>query len=268
LLTNTLTMFRVACLLSLLFCTAIAFAQKAKNQNVQREYIALTIYHAADTQQLGTIHQYLQQVMLPVLEKNRITKTGVFTAVDNDTATNKRIYVFTPFASLAQWEQVNNAMRNHHANTAAGDAYSQAPYNQPPYTRYETVLMQAFSGMPQVKAPSLKGNRAERVYELRSYESATEALHLNKVAMFNEGELQLFERLGFNAVFYGQVVAGSRMPNLMYMTSFENKAARDEHWKTFGNHPDWKAMSSRPEYQNNMNHMDIVFLTPTAYSRL
>jgi hypothetical protein len=262
-------MLRIACLFTLLFSASIAFAQNTKTKNQsQREYIALRVYHAADTQQLRAIDQYLQYVMLPALEKSGVNKVGIFTAIGNDTATDKRIYVLMPFRSLEQWEQANSSISNYHAPTEAGNAYSNAPHNQPPYTRYETVLLHAFSGMPQVKAPSLNGNRTDRVYELRSYESATEALHQNKVDMFNNGEIKLFDRLGFNAVFYGQVVAGGHMPNLMYMTSFDNKASREEHWKTFGNHPDWKAMSSNPKYQNNMNHMDVVFLTPTAYSRL
>jgi hypothetical protein len=33
-------------------------------------------------------------------------------------------------------------------------------------------------------------------------------------------------------VFYAEVLSGLRMPNLMYMTSFENKEDRDAHWKT------------------------------------
>jgi hypothetical protein len=86
--------------------------------------------------------------------------------------------------------------------------------------------------------------------------------------MFNQGEVELFDRLGFNAVFYGQVIAGSRMPNLMYMTTFENRTVRDEHWKTFGSDPEWKKMSSDPKYQNNVSKIDIIYLRPTAYSKL
>lgn len=86
--------------------------------------------------------------------------------------------------------------------------------------------------------------------------------------MFNSGEVDLFERLGFNAVFYGQVIAGCRMPNLMYMTSFDNKASRDEHWKAFGSDPVWKSMSSDPQYQNNVSRNDIVFLAPLEFSKL
>lgn len=85
--------------------------------------------------------------------------------------------------------------------------------------------------------------------------------------MFNQGdEIGLFKKLNFNAIFYSEVIAGSRMPNLMYMTSFENKADRDEHWKTFGNDPYWKKLSAEPEYQNNVSHIDMTFLYAADYS--
>ena len=41
------------------------------------------------------------------------------------------------------------------------------------------------------------------------------------------GEIILFDRLDFNAVFYGEVISGSKMPNLMYMTTFDNQESRD-----------------------------------------
>ena len=112
-----------------------------------------------------------------------------------------------------------------------------------------------------------KAAKNERVYELRSYESATEKIFQNKVHMFNEGdEIGLFKRLNFNAIFYAEVVAGSKMPNLMYMTSFENMADRDAHWKSFGSDPVWKKLSAMSEYKNNVSHIDIMFLRPTDYS--
>jgi len=56
------------------------------------------------------------------------------------------------------------------------------------------------------------------------------------------------------------------MPNLMYMTSFENRADRDAHWKVFSSDSAWKKLSAMPEYQNNVSHIDISFLYPTDYS--
>jgi NIPSNAP len=64
------------------------------------------------------------------------------------------------------------------------------------------------------------------------------------------------------------VVFGSHMPNLMYMTSFDNMAAREAHWKSFGNDPEWKKLSALPEYQDNVSHINIEFLHATAYSDL
>jgi len=58
------------------------------------------------------------------------------------------------------------------------------------------------------------------------------------------------------------------MPNLMYMTSFDNKTSRDDHWRMFGNDPDWKTMSAKPEYQHNVSKITITFLRPTNYSKL
>jgi thioesterase domain-containing protein len=85
--------------------------------------------------------------------------------------------------------------------------------------------------------------------------------------MFNVGdEINLFKRLGFNAVFYGEVIAGSHMPNLMYMTTFNNKEDRDKHWDAFGKDAYWKELVAKPEYQHNVSHADIIFLRPVEYS--
>jgi NIPSNAP len=131
----------------------------------------------------------------------------------------------------------------------------------------ENILTKAFSLAPFLNLPALTGPRSERVYELRSYESATEKIHQNKVKMFNEGgEIALFKQLNFNAVFYSSVISGSRMPNLMYMTSFENKADRDAHWKSFGSSPEWKKLSALPEYQNNVSKNEQIFLRATEFS--
>ncbi|RYG43215.1 MAG: NIPSNAP family containing protein, partial [Chitinophagaceae bacterium] len=113
----------------------------------------------------------------------------------------------------------------------------------------------------------LKSDKKDRVYELRSYESATEKIFANKVQMFNDGnEVGIFQRLGFNAIFYGEVLAGSKMPNLMYMTSFENMDDRNNHWKAFSADAEWKKLSALPEYQQNVSHIDIVLMNPATYS--
>ena len=128
-------------------------------------------------------------------------------------------------------------------------------------------ILEGFRFSPTLTPPALSNSIAEKVYELRSYESASEKKYWKKVEMFNEGgEIPLFARLGFNAVFYAEVISGPSMPNLMYMTSFENMTSREEHWKSFSNDPEWKKLSSMKEYEKTVSKNTITFLKATSYS--
>lgn len=232
-----------------------------------RTYYQLTVYSYATEAQEQVIDQYLQQALLPALHRQKIKSVGVFKAISNDTAALKRLYVLIPLASLNTVTDIAGKLSADKEYQLKGAAYLAATYNAAPYARMETILLQAFALAPSLELPQLKSPKKERVYELRSYESATEKIFQNKVHMFNEGdEIGLFKRLNFNAVFYGEVIAGGKMPNLMYMTSFENKADRDAHWKSFGEDPYWKKLSSMPEYKNNVSHIDVMFLRPAEYS--
>ena len=249
------------CVLTLLCSTA--FAQR----NQEREYYKLIVYHYKDTAQEEVLDSYLEYALLPALHRQKISDIGVFKPLSNDTSADKLLYVFMPFKTLKDMNKTEEDISGDNAYQTAGSSYINAAYDKPPYTRMETILLYAFPMAPKMLLPKLQSAKNERVYELRSYESATEKIFKNKVQMFNEGdEIGLFKRLNFNAVFYSEVIAGSHMPNLMYMTCFENKADRDAHWKSFSSDPFWKTLSSMPEYQHNVSHIDITFLRPADYS--
>lgn len=231
-----------------------------------RQYFELKVYHVKTEQQQQTVEQFLQTAYLPALHRAGIATVGVFRPIE-DTGTDKRIYVLIPFHSLEQFAGLPAILHKDVRFQQEGNAYLEASPKDPPYERIETILLRAFPGMPQLQVPDLKAPKNERVYELRSYESATEKMNLQKVKMFNEGgEIKLFKRLNFHAAFYSEVISGSRMPNLMYMTTFENRQERDAHWKAFGSDPEWKKLSALPEYQNTVSHIDDNFLRPTDYS--
>ena len=237
------------------------------NKKPMREFYQLTVYHFKNAGQEKVLDNYFQNALLPALHRMKINNVGVFKSWANDTVPDKLIYLFIPFKSLETMAELPSKLKGDASYVSAGLAYLDAAYNDPPYSRLETILLRAFPLAPHMQLPSLQSAKKERVYELRSYESATEKKFENKVQMFNQGdEIGLFRRLDFNAIFYSEVIAGSKMPNLMYMTSYENKAAREEHWKTFVNDPYWKKLSSMPEYQNNVSHIDITFLYPADYS--
>jgi hypothetical protein len=227
----------------------------------------LTVYQYLDSAQEKILDDYLSEALLPALHKLKYEKTGVFKALANDTSLVKKIYVLIKGSSVDELAAISGKLNAVPGFKEKAAAYTDAVYNHPPYGRMEVIYLRAFPMAPGLETPALKSAKNERVYELRSYESATEKIFRNKVHMFNEGgEIALFKRLNFNAIFYSEVIAGARMPNLMYMTSFENMADRDAHWKAFSSDPEWKKLSALPEYQKNVSHIDISFLRPTGYS--
>lgn len=248
----------------LLSITTCLFALSAMG----RDFYELKIYHLTSAEQSAQLDDFLKNAYLPALHRAGIPHVGVFKPIVNAEVADKRqVYVFIPYASYDQFSALDGVLVQDKLYRKAGEAYIQASYDAPPYERIETILLNAFAGSPNAQLPDLTSPKSVRVYELRSYEGPTEAYYRNKVDMFNTGdEIGLFKRLGFNAVFYGEVIAGNRMPNLMYLTTFENKQSRDEHWAAFSKDSYWKELSARPEYQNNVSRNQQIFLYPAEYS--
>ena len=236
--------------------------------NGKRDFFEIKIYHLKTSDQTQRVEQYLRDAFIPAMHRAGIKKIGVFRPV-MDSVAEQLIYVLIPYSSMEQFEEAAVKLEKDPQHNTVGKNYVDAVYTDPPYVRIESILLKAFEGMTSFNSPKFTTPAAERVYELRSYEGHTEKIYRNKVQMFNKGdEIGLFNRLGFNAVFYGEVLIGSRMPNLMYMTSFENRASRDAHWKAFSADPQWKTLSAMPEYKNNVAKNTIVFLKPTDYSEM
>jgi len=221
----------------------------------------------SDIEQESLIDFYMEEALLPALKRQGIRDIGVFKSHPDPKDSLHYIFVLHPIASLDQLVSIDKALAADELYNKVGAPFLDAEYDHPPYLRQESVLLKAFRKMPELVPADIEGDRAERVYELRSYESPTEAKYRNKVHMFNDGgEVALFDRLGFNAVFYGEVLSGPNMPNLMYMTTFKDKATRDALWQEFFDSEKWKSLEKDPQYQNNVNHADIYLLYPTSYS--
>lgn len=241
----------------------------AQPKTAGRDLYALRVYHFSSMEQEKRILTYLESALVPALHRQGLSHIGVFETIGADTASVKRIYLLIPYNTPQQLADAERKIVNDKSYIEEAADYIEATYDKPVYDRLQVIHLLSFPLAPRIQKPALTGPKSERVYELRSYESASEKIFRNKVKMFNEGgEIALFKRLNFNAIFYSEVVAGSRMPNLMYMTSFENMDDRNAHWKTFSNDPEWKALSSSPEYQHNVSHIDIWFLRSLDFSDL
>ncbi len=241
---------------------AASFAKPAK-----RQFYEIKIYSIQSQSQEDRMDAYLKDAYIPAMHRMGINNIGVFKPRSTTDSFGKLIYVFTPLKSPIQVLEIAQKLEKDAIYQGAGSDYINAAFDNKTFERFESIILQAFTEAPQMTLPNLSGPRKDRVYELRSYEGPTEKYYLNKVKMFNAGgEVKLFKRLNFNAVFYGEVVTGSHMPNLMYMTTFENQEDRDAHWKSFVDSPEWMALKADPQYKNNTSKNTQYFLFPTDYS--
>lgn len=235
----------------------------AEENTVERAWFEHRIYHLLPGGRNGAIHAFLENAAIPAWNRAGIGPVGVFTGMYGGAWTD--IEVLLPHPSLASVAAARAALAADQAYQEAGAAFLDAPAAAPAFDRYESSLLVAFSGMPQLQAPEKK----DRIFELRTYESHSEKIAKKKIEMFNEGgEIAIFHETGLTPVFFGETIAGARMPNLTYMLVFDDMADHDASWANFGGNAKWKALSSDPQYKDTVSNIHNRILRPLAYSQI
>jgi len=255
--------FKAVCIIFSLALLSINSYSKPKTNGIYQ----IRIYHLKNDEQVKATDHFLETAFLPALHRLGIKNIGVFKPIANDTAAIKLIYVLVPFSSAEQWQKISDRLLSDAAFKSSAKDFLSAGAKNPAFERMESILLEPFSSQKNLVIP--KEKNPGRIFELRSYESPTESLFEKKVAMFNTGgEIPIFNRLGFNPVFYGKVISGGRMPNLMYMPVFDNEQQKKEGWKRFGSDSTWKRISMIPENENDVNvsHIDSIMMHSTDYS--
>ncbi|RYE36315.1 MAG: NIPSNAP family containing protein [Sphingobacteriaceae bacterium] len=239
----------------------------AKNsmQKQHQEFYELQVYSLKNPQQQKLVEDYLQQAAIPALNKLGSKSIGVFTEMKPATD-QTRIFVLIPYESLDAYLKVHDNLLKDAKYQQAGAPYLQASITDPAYERIESSLLQAFTTAPKLVLPEKK----QRFFELRRYENPTEISGKKKIQMFNEGgETKIFKDLGFHPVFFAETLIGEMRPNLTYMITFDSMEDHDAKWKAFGSNPDWKRISTSPEYPDKIvSRITSTFLNPTAYSQI
>lgn len=210
---------------------------------------------------------YLRDALLPALGRLGIKPVGVF-GVSAGPA-SPTMHVLTPHATLDSAINMEARLESDKQFAQAASDYIGATPTDPPYVRQEVSLLKAFSSFTFVEVPAATATQGPRLFELRMYESPTEAAHQKKVSMFNKlGEVDIFRRVGIRPVFLSRTIVGPKMPNLVYMTVYDNFAAREKAWAAFGADPDWKKLNRTPGFENIVCNISISFLSPTPYSQI
>lgn len=232
-------------------------------QAISQEYYEIRTYQMKFRGNMNLLESYLSKALIPALNQYGVAKVGVFK--DYGKPEPGVVVVAIPFPSLASYAGYKEALeKNTEYQQAAKPYFENVGFDKPMFEKISTYLAKGFSGHPSLKLPVTNPGR---IYEWRSYEAYNEDALKRKIAMFNEEELGIFDRVGLHNVFFGEVLAGENTPCLSYMVSFENMAERDANWAKFGANADWKRISSDVKYANSHSRTVRKFLEPTSYSQ-
>ena len=244
---------------------ALAGQPVAAQQGGARDYIELRRYQTLNSTRTGVLNNFLRDVAIPAYGRAGLGPTGVFSVLYGENAPS--VYVLLTHRSLASVEALRDRLADDAEYNRAGASFLAATIADPGYVRYESSIMRGFQGMPQVTPPATATGNRPRIFELRRYESHTEAAGRRKVEMFDKGEIAIFRKTGLTPVFFGEGLAGANLPHLTYMLTFENMAARDAAWAVFTADPEWAVMSRDPYYADTVSAITDVILRPAAFSQ-
>ncbi|MGO8677691.1 MAG: NIPSNAP family protein [Limisphaerales bacterium] len=231
-----------------------------------QEYYELRAYRFKEGASHELLDGYLEKAAIPALNRLGLKPIGVFTELEPQGAAS--VYVLVPYPSIESFATAAQRLSADADYMQAGAAYLQAPKSSPAFERIDSWLMLAFAGQPKINLAPFSIEKKPRVFELRSYQSHSEAKALKKVEMFNSGEIETMHEVGLAPVFYGQVLVGKDLPHLTYMLSAEDREAHKRHFDAFGKHPTWNKLKNDPQYADTVSKVSNWFLAPTAYSQI
>lgn len=247
-----------------LFTAALALADHHEGD---RQYVEVRKYRLNAASDLAAVDAYMENALLPALERQGIGPVGVLSEAQPEAVPN--VYLIIAYDSIEQFATHQEKLDADAAYQKAAADYFIVPKDQPRFARIESELLLSFKSWPRLQVPKQKKSGSERLFNLRTYENHSEHAGDVKVQMFNDGETPIFAKVGLDPVFMGRSIAGSMTPNLTYMVVVDDVAALEAGWKAFGAHPDWKKMSGMAKYKiASPSTIHNVWLRPRPYSGL
>ena len=134
---------------------------------------------------------------------------------------------------------------------------------------FAAAVALTFGGLAMVNSSRAADEKAERVFELRTYTAAEGKLDA-LLARFRDHTNKLFTKHGMEMIGYWTPTDGSKAKNtLIYILAFPSREAADKAWKEFGADPEWKAAAAESEKNGKLvTKVERVFMKPTDFSAM
>jgi hypothetical protein len=256
---------QVLMMVGLTACFAAASQSVADETN---QYYEVRSYLLDDDSSVDAVDAYLQDALIPALNRQEVSPVGVFTNAPSDQSDSRRIVVVIPYHDPHRIAEVRQNVAKDQSYLDAAKPLLGRSSADAAYRRIRSELLIAMDCMPTIKVPAGTLDNDQRVYELRTYESANERLGDLKVDMFNAGEVPIFYECGIQPIFIGQTLIGPQTPSLTYLTMYPSEAARLKAWKAFRVNPNWQVLKKVAKYQDTVSHIDKYVLVPKPYSQM
>ena len=216
--------------------------------------------------QMERTTSFLSKYVAPAARRLGIGPLGFFNAII--ASESPFILSLTSYPSIEAFDRGNDRLSADKEFQKGFDEYNSM--SELSYIRMENSLLRAFERMPAVFLPPAGANRPARIFELRTYESNNAKAARTKIAMFNQAEIDISQRLGMQPVFFGETIVGRNLPNLTYMLAFEDLAARERLWRAFGSDPEWQKLRAKPEFADALivSNISNAILRPLPFSQI
>jgi hypothetical protein len=236
------------------------------------ELYELRTYHLRIGPQPKLLNDFLGEVLVPALGRLGCRPVGAFEVMFGPQI--PQVWLLIPHESAATFGAAHDKLPEElaRAKGPAALAFLQATQAAPAFVRVESRLLQAFDSLPRLELPAAAARQERRIFELRTYETPSDAANAKKMEMFTPrmGELEIFRRVGLTPVFFGRTIIGPGQPSFTYMLTFPDLTAREEAWNRFRTDPAWLALRATPGYSDPeiMTNISDLVLRPTAYSQI
>lgn len=232
-----------------------------------RRYYELRTYSFDSGAQRSLFASFVEKALIPAYARMGIETIGAFTGIYGPSSAELLLVI--PHDGPDSVVDASDRLLADREFADAGRGILDTDLDHPSFQRFESRLLRAFEEMPDIELPERETADANRIFEIRIYESHSLLAAAKKREMFNEGgEIEIFRKTGLAPVLFGETIAGPRMPSLLYMLTFEDMSHRDQAWDAFKTDPDWKALRDDPQYADTVSTITDLILAPEPYSQM
>lgn len=212
--------------------------------------------------QPARLHEYLSTGLVPAMAK---LHDGPVVVLDALVAAHMpSVVLLRGYSSITQPQEIADKYWKDEKHLAAFQKWESG--NDSTAERWSTSLLVSAPYMTDIAID--KERKTPRLFELRQYHSPTwrQLGALNE--RFSGPEIRIFHRVGIHPILFSTTMFGDNIPNLTYLTPFENLAEREKAWTAFGADPEWvKVRKESVETSGQISQvMEISLWRAAAYS--